>query len=78
MASSPRKRVAIIGAGICGVSSAICLQEADASLELTIIAEKFSPNLVSDGAAGYWEPYLIKDTPKEKLTYERYIIVTLL
>ena len=61
-----RKKVAIIGAGICGVSSAICLQQADPTLELTIISEKFSPDLTSDGAAGFWEPMFLKDTPAEK------------
>ena len=60
------KKVAIIGAGICGVSSAICLQEADPTLELTIISDKFSPDLTSDGAAGLWEPVFLKNTPMEK------------
>jgi glycine/D-amino acid oxidase-like deaminating enzyme len=64
--ASRSKKVAIIGAGICGVSSAICLQEADPTLELTIISEQFSPNLTSDGAAGFWEPVFLKDTPIEK------------
>ena len=60
------KKVAIIGAGICGVSSAICLQEADPSLELTIISDQFSPNLTSDRAAGFWEPVILKNTPIKK------------
>ena len=62
-----RKRVAIIGAGICGISSAICLQESDPTLELTLIAEKFSPNVTSDGAAGFIEPMFLKNTPMKKL-----------
>ena len=69
------KNVAIIGAGICGVSTAICLQQADPSLQLTIVAEKFSPDLTSDGAAGsagLWSvvprPWM-KDTAKVKHKY---------
>ena len=63
------KNVAIIGAGICGVSTAICLQEADPSLQLTIVAEKFSPDLTSDGAAGLWSVvpgHWMKDTARAK------------
>ncbi|XP_028402940.1 D-aspartate oxidase-like [Dendronephthya gigantea] len=54
MSQLRRKKVAIIGAGIIGVSTAICLQDSDPSLELTIIADKFSPNTTSDGGAGLW------------------------
>ncbi|XP_028405877.1 D-aspartate oxidase-like isoform X2 [Dendronephthya gigantea] len=60
------KKVAIIGAGICGISSAICLQDADPTLDLTIIADQFSPNLTSDVAAGFWDPVFLKNTPLEK------------
>lgn len=70
--SARRKKVAIIGAGICGVSSAICLQNADPTLELTIVAEKFSPNLTSDGGAGMWSSipgFWMKETGKEKQRY---------
>ena len=62
-----RKKVAIIGAGICGISSAICLQESDPTLDLTIISDQFSPELTSDGAAGFFEPMFFKDTPMNKL-----------
>lgn len=66
MSSSGRK-VAIIGAGICGISSAICLQKADPSLDITLISEKFSPNLTSNGAAGFWDPVFLKNTPVTKI-----------
>ena len=64
------KNVAIIGAGVCGISSAICLQESDPTLELTVISDKFSPDVTSDGAAGFWEPVFLKDTPMEKIEYK--------
>ncbi|XP_046839234.1 D-amino-acid oxidase-like [Xenia sp. Carnegie-2017] len=66
MSASGRK-VAIIGAGICGISSAICLQKADPSLDITLISEKFSPNLTSNGAAGFWDPVFLKNTPVTKI-----------
>ena len=69
--SQARKKVAIIGAGITGVSTAICLQDSDPSLDLTILAEKFSPeNITSDIGAGLWSSIpgvWMKDTTKDKL-----------
>ena len=64
-----RKKVAIIGSGIIGLSSAICLQDTEPSLDITIIAEKFSPDNTSDGGAGVWWPvpgYWMKDTDRRK------------
>ena len=69
MSQLRRKKVAIVGAGIMGVSTAICLQDEDPSLNLTIIAEKFSPDNTSDGAAGMWSSipgFWMKDTDKKK------------
>ena len=60
-----KRRVAVLGAGIIGLSTAVCLQEADPSLDITIIAEKFSPDTTSDGAAGIWSPLFLGDTPAE-------------
>ncbi|NXP68317.1 OXDA oxidase, partial [Chloropsis cyanopogon] len=55
-------RVAIIGAGVTGLSSALCIHEQFhglvPSLELEIYAERFTPHTTSDGAAGLWQPYL--------------------
>lgn len=65
MAGRVRKKVAIVGAGICGLSTAVRLQAADPCLDITIIAEKFSPETTSDVAAGFWEPIFMRDTPIE-------------
>lgn len=32
-----------------------------------VVAEEFHSDLVSAGAAGYWEPYKLSDTPQEKV-----------
>ena len=65
------QKVCVIGAGIIGLSSAVCIQDhvpnvevpmnysfPDRCLQVTLIAEHFSPNVVSDVAAGYIQPYL--------------------
>ncbi|NXM56789.1 OXDA oxidase, partial [Illadopsis cleaveri] len=55
-------RVAIIGAGVIGLSSALCVHEQFhglvPSLELEVYADRFTPHTTSDGAAGLWQPYL--------------------
>ena len=45
-----RPRVAVIGAGIMGLPTAVLLTEAPYNPEVTIIAEKFSPDITSDVA----------------------------
>lgn len=55
-------RVAVIGAGVIGLSTAqsICEQHRSAVSPLTIevYADCFTPLTTSDGAAGFWQPYL--------------------
>ena len=49
-------RIAVIGAGIVGLSTAVQIQEALPSSQVTIIAEKFDIDTTSDGAAGTFQP----------------------
>ncbi|NXS58585.1 OXDA oxidase, partial [Brachypteracias leptosomus] len=55
-------RVAVIGAGVIGLSTALCIQEQFQSLlpslQLEVHADHYSPHTTSDGAAGLWQPYL--------------------
>nr|XP_023689102.1 D-amino-acid oxidase [Paramormyrops kingsleyae] len=55
-------RVAIIGAGVIGLSTAQSLLERyhsmGASLTVEVYADRFTPLTTSDGAAGLWQPYL--------------------
>ncbi|XP_077991394.1 D-aspartate oxidase-like [Glandiceps talaboti] len=57
-------KVGVIGAGVIGLSSAVNILENIPNVEVTIIADKFSPNTTGDGAAGFWEPYTAGDTPE--------------
>ncbi|XP_032054622.1 D-amino-acid oxidase isoform X2 [Aythya fuligula] len=55
-------RVAVIGAGVIGLSTALCIHERFQPLvpclQLEVYADRFTPHTTSDGAAGLWQPYL--------------------
>uniref|UniRef100_A0A8D0H0F4 FAD dependent oxidoreductase domain-containing protein n=1 Tax=Sphenodon punctatus TaxID=8508 RepID=A0A8D0H0F4_SPHPU len=55
-------RVAVIGAGVIGLSSALCIYDryhsATQPLEIEVYADRYTPLTTSDGAAGLWLPYL--------------------
>ena len=53
------KNIAIIGAGISGMSSAYLLK--DRGYNITIFAKAFSPNITSNRAAAFWFPYHIRN-----------------
>ncbi|XP_015770496.1 PREDICTED: D-aspartate oxidase-like [Acropora digitifera] len=55
--------VGVVGAGIIGLSSAVCILERDPTVKLTVIADKFTPNTTSDGAAGLIMPIHMGNTP---------------
>ena len=55
--------IAVVGAGVIGLSSAVYILERDPTLKVTIIADKFSPNTTSDGAAGLILPFVMGNTP---------------
>ncbi|MGH0146451.1 UNVERIFIED_CONTAM: hypothetical protein FKN15_008283 [Acipenser sinensis] len=55
-------RVAVIGAGVIGLSSALCIHDRYRSsvtpLIIEVYADRYTPLTISDGAAGLWQPYL--------------------
>ncbi len=53
------KKIAIIGAGISGLSTAYLL--VNAGYNVQIFAHTFSPNLVSNKAAAFWFPYHVRN-----------------
>ncbi|CAG0908710.1 unnamed protein product, partial [Cyprideis torosa] len=59
--------VVIIGAGIIGITTAVRIKQRWPSGLVTIFADKFSPDLTSDGAAGLFTPGFMDETPPEKL-----------
>lgn len=66
-------RVAVIGAGVIGLSTAQSIYEQYHSvvtpLTIEVYADKFTPLTTSDGAAGFWQPYLYDDG-KVQETYD--------
>ena len=61
--------VAVIGAGVIGLTSAYSIKLFDENIDVTVFAEKFSPNTTSDGAAGVFLMFEagMRDTPKHLL-----------
>ena len=55
-------RVAVVGAGVIGLSTALCIQQQYQglvpALEVEVHADRYTPHTTSDGAAGLWQPYL--------------------
>jgi D-amino-acid oxidase len=63
------KRVIVIGAGVNGLSSAVKIAEHfyRSNLHVTLVSEDVSPNTTGDISAGLWGPYLIGNTPEDKI-----------
>ncbi|XP_051880856.1 D-aspartate oxidase [Pristis pectinata] len=59
-------RVAVIGAGVVGLSTALCVAETVPNCSVTVIAEEFSPHTTSDVAAGVLSPHLSPETPIDR------------
>ncbi|XP_027720840.1 D-amino-acid oxidase isoform X2 [Vombatus ursinus] len=62
-------RVVVIGAGVIGLSTALCIHEnyhrTLQSLSIEVYADRFTPLTTSDGVAGLWQPYL-SEVPQER------------
>ncbi|KAL2712211.1 D-aspartate oxidase [Vespula squamosa] len=62
-----KMRVAIVGAGVIGLTSALALKETFPEYQVTIFSSAFTPDTTGDGSAGLWGPFLLGDTPKEDI-----------
>ncbi|XP_008569751.1 PREDICTED: D-aspartate oxidase [Galeopterus variegatus] len=56
-------RVAVVGAGVVGLSTAVCVSKLVPRCSVTVISDKFTPNTTSDVAAGMLIPHAYPDTP---------------
>ncbi|XP_072003766.1 D-amino-acid oxidase isoform X1 [Engystomops pustulosus] len=67
--------VAVIGAGVIGLSTALCIQEqyqhSIHPLKIEVYADKFTPLTTSDGAAGLWQPYLYDNGNKQETRWNK-------
>lgn len=50
-------KVAVVGAGVIGLSTALCIAETCPSCSVTVLSDQFSPNTTSDVAAGMLIPH---------------------
>lgn len=67
---SLEKRIAIIGAGVIGTTTAARLiEQFGDSVSITLFSDQFSPNTTGDVAAGLWGPYCLGDTPSNHIKY---------
>ena len=70
------KSVAILGAGIVGLSTAVRLQSERPQLQITLVADSFGQDTTSHGAAGILRPSLdrLPDVPTEQLRWGNFLI----
>ncbi|XP_068437237.1 D-aspartate oxidase [Clinocottus analis] len=61
-----RVQVVVVGAGVVGFSTAVCIAEALPFCSVTLLADKFSPHTTSDGAAGILFAAQFPDIPLER------------
>lgn len=59
-------RVAVVGAGVMGLSTALCISKLVPRCSITVISDKFTPETTSDVAAGILIPHAYPDTPVHK------------
>ncbi|XP_068937624.1 D-amino-acid oxidase isoform X2 [Petaurus breviceps papuanus] len=63
-------RVVVIGAGVIGLSTALCIHEhyhrTLQPLSIEVYADRLTPLTTSDGAAGLWQPPLLEH-PQERV-----------
>ncbi|XP_023233022.1 D-aspartate oxidase-like [Centruroides sculpturatus] len=55
---SRSERIAVVGAGVVGLSTALCIQNKLPDARITLIADKFNEQTLSDGAGGLFRPEL--------------------
>ncbi|XP_077862779.1 D-aspartate oxidase-like [Saccoglossus kowalevskii] len=57
------KSVCVVGAGVIGMGTGVCIQESLPGVQVTVISDKFSPDTTSDIAGGLWAPHEVAQTP---------------
>ncbi|CAH2252171.1 D-aspartate oxidase isoform X2 [Pelobates cultripes] len=61
-----KARVAVIGGGLVGLSTAVCISESLPQCSVTVISENFSPYTTGDVAAGCLIPHTFPETPLQE------------
>ena len=66
-------KVAVLGAGVVGLSTALNIKESIPNCDVTVIADKFNQDTTSDGAAGIFTPPRVPGIPSEISRYQTII-----
>lgn len=69
------RKICVVGAGVIGLSSAVRIQNTLPDVDITIIADTFSPNTTSDGSAGFWEPHLVNPDQAEDIRFAKLFVI---
>ena len=64
---SQKTRVCVIGAGVVGLSSAVRIQDELPHCDVTLLADRFSPDTTSDGSSGIWLLHLVGGVSQDLL-----------
>ncbi|XP_073917121.1 D-amino-acid oxidase isoform X2 [Castor canadensis] len=68
-------RVVVIGAGVIGLSTALCIHERYHSvlqqLDMKVYADRFTPFTTTDVAAGFWQPYLCNPSNQREVEWNQ-------
>uniref|UniRef100_A0A8C3YS08 D-amino-acid oxidase n=1 Tax=Catagonus wagneri TaxID=51154 RepID=A0A8C3YS08_9CETA len=68
-------RVAVIGAGVIGLSTALCIHERYhsvlQSLHVKVYADRFTPFTTTDVAAGLWQPYTSEPSNPQEVNWNQ-------
>lgn len=60
--------ICVIGAGVVGLNTALALKKEYPNVEITILADKFTTDTVSDVAAGLFRPGTSFSGPTDEIT----------
>lgn len=65
-------RIAVVGAGVIGLSTAVCISQLVPRCSVTVISDKFTPDTTSNVAAGMLIPHTY---PGERWVYLQVLIL---
>lgn len=73
-----KPRVCVVGAGVIGLSTAVRIQNELPNYDVTVLADRFTPDTTSDGSGGFWQPHLVGGDNQDMVMWELYLFVVIL
>lgn len=72
---SDAPKIAVVGAGIVGLSTALFLEQEIRGAKVTVLAEKFDSDTTSYIAAGFFRPGTSFTGPNQQITKQGYVVL---